>query len=112
VTVIVEVPIYVWLGRIWLGRRTLGASRRDRSDLAIYGGVNLLSHPALWFMLAPAGARVLGATAGILAAEGLVTVGEGVAVAHATHLRRTSALALAALANAASFGIGLTLAGL
>jgi hypothetical protein len=100
VTVIVEVPIY-----LWLGRRALGV--RDRSGLPVYGGINLLSHPLLWFALAPAGAGALGTTTGLLTAEGLVTMGEGLAVAQVTRTSPTPALAIAALANAASFGLGL-----
>ncbi len=102
VTVMVELPIY-----LWFGRRALGLP--ERSGLPWYGGVNAVSHPLLWFGLAPAGVRLLGATAGVLAAEGVVTVGEGLAVAQGTRSRRLDALMLAALANAASFSVGLAL---
>jgi hypothetical protein len=102
VTVIVEVPIY-----LWLGRRTLCVA--DRNGLPWYGGVNLVSHPLLWFGLAPAGAGLFGATAGLLVAEGLVAAGEGLAIAHGVLAPRSAALAVAALANAASFAVGLIL---
>jgi hypothetical protein len=75
----------------------------------VYGTVNLVSHPLLWFGLAPAGVGLLGATAGVLTAEGLVTMGEGLAVAQVARAGTTPAVAIAALANAASFGVGVML---
>jgi hypothetical protein len=102
VTLLVEVPIYRALGR-----RALDL--REGGGLRLYGGVNLVSHPLLWFGLAPAGVALVGATAGVLAAEGLVVAGEGLAVAHVARVRQAPALAVAALANAASFGAGLAI---
>jgi hypothetical protein len=103
VTVIVEVPIYLGLGR-WVLRPA------DGNGLRWYGAVNLVSHPMLWYGLAPAGVTLLGATGGVLAAEGLVTAGEGLAISRLAAARPPAALAVAALANVASFRVGLTLA--
>jgi hypothetical protein len=122
----VELPIYLWFGRRALGLRERSAApRRAAGDPVVddglpvragllhrapwYGGVNLVSHPLLWFGLAPAGIRLLGATAGVLAAEGVVTMGEGLAVAGGLRARRLDALMLALLANAVSFSVGLAL---
>lgn len=69
VTVMVEVPAYLLLGRWALAAP---GRRADRTGLALpwYVGVNLVSHPLLWFWLVPAGVAILGTTAEILTAGG------------------------------------------
>jgi hypothetical protein len=102
VTLLVEVPIYLALGQRALYLREGGGFR-------LYGSVNLVSHPLLWFGLAPVAVAMVGATAGVLTAEALVVLGEGFAVAQVARVRQAPAVAIAALANAASFGVGLTI---
>jgi hypothetical protein len=111
VTVIVEVPVYLLLRRWAFAVVATPEGRADGNgpELGWYAGVNVVSHPVLWFVLVPAGVAVLGATAGILVAEGLVVAGEGAALSLVLRGRAPvlGVVAVAALANAASFSLGL-----
>jgi hypothetical protein len=105
VTLAVELPIVLWLAR--RARPELPLRRVAAAALA----ANLLTHPALWYLpylLVPSalspqhwGTYVVVGEAGVLVVETLVywlVLARG---------RPWLALALSALANAASYGVGL-----
>ena len=108
VTIIVEVPVYLFVSR-WTFATPGGRADGNGPEFRGYAGVNLVSHPLLWFGLVPLGVAMLGATPGVLAAEALVVAGEGAALAFVLRDRAPvlGVVAIAALANAASFSLGL-----
>ena len=96
-TVAVEAPLWV------AGLRATGSSAPLRG-LAVAIGVNLLTHPLLWTVLAPAPALT-----SVLAAEGCVVLVEAAVVRLVTGRGPGVALLLALGANAASLACGLLL---
>lgn len=96
-TVAVEAPLWV------AGLRATGSSGPVRAVAAAVG-VNVLTHPLLWAVLAPAPTLT-----SVLAAEGCVVVVEAAVVRLVIGRRAGVALLLALGANAASLACGLLL---
>lgn len=71
---------------------------------------NLVSHPALWFVLVPGGRGIAGFAVAVALAESVVVAGE--AAAYAPVVGWCGAAGASVAANAASAGVGFVLAGL
>jgi hypothetical protein len=101
-TLVLEVPLVV------LGLGSLGVDRRRSALLAVVA--TLVTHPLLWFVVAPAFDDAAG-LAGIVAAEVLVVLAEGAvfAVGARPRVGYDAALCVAVLANGVSFVVGLLL---
>jgi hypothetical protein len=91
-TLVIEVPLYLALAAV-AGRGP------DGTGVLVAVGVNVVSHPLLWFALQP--------TVGIWAAEVMVTAAEGAATGRMLGLRITDGLALAVVANGCALVAGL-----
>jgi hypothetical protein len=95
-TLTIEVPLYV-------GLAALTGRRPDSTGVLVAVGVNVVSHPLLWFALEP--------TIGFWAAEALVAAAEGAVAARVLRLSLADALAIAVVANGCSLLAGLLLLG-
>lgn len=105
-TLAVEVPLYAWLLP-----RLAPVSRSRAAEVGVL--VNVVSHPLLWFVLVPLGHWASDRTVvPVAVAEVLVWLGEALLCRLAARSDWPASLAVAAVANAASLGLGLLLAGL
>lgn len=97
-TLAVEVP----LALLWLGRLGLATGRALRSATV----VNLVSHPVAFLVAWQLVTRVVPGAVALVVIEFGVIVGEAAGYRRLAGVDGESALQLAAVANAASLGIG------
>jgi hypothetical protein len=100
-TLLIEVPIVVGIARL---RRWLPGGLGLLALVAV--GATLMTHPLLWMWQAQ-----LGGMTGIVLAEVAIALVEGVAYAWGAGLGWWRGLVVSLVANGASFGTGLLLAG-
>ncbi len=100
-TLVIEVPLAIWLGR--------HLAVRQRRAATVAAVASLTSHPLFWFLVVTPLRDRLGDVGGVLVAEGLVTAWEAVVWRKGAALSWSDALAMALATNAVSFAVGVAI---
>lgn len=100
-TLLIEVPLAIWLGR--------HLAVRQRRAATVAAVASLTSHPVFWFLVISPMRAWLGDVGGVLVAEGLVTAWETAVWRWGAHLAWSDAAAVALATNAVSFAVGVAI---